>query len=112
MTRLVFVEQSPMSGRVVPVAAGTTIGREGCDVVLPDPEVSRRHALVRDLGDAPGIEDLGSTNGTWLNDRRVDSPTALRAGDVVRFGNTIWHVQAPGARTRVADASGDPVIGR
>jgi len=99
---LVFVEQHPMTGRVVPVAAGTTIGREGCDIVLPDPEVSRRHAQVRTVGDDAAIEDLGSTNGTFLNDRRVDAVTTLRTGDVLRFGNTVWHVQAPGAATRIA----------
>jgi pSer/pThr/pTyr-binding forkhead associated (FHA) protein len=104
LTNLVFVEQRPMTGRIVPIAPGVTIGREGCDVVLPDPEVSRRHAHLCMLDDDPAIEDIGSTNGTFVNDRRVDGPTRVRAGDVVRLGNTVWHVQAPGAATRVAQA--------
>lgn len=91
---LVFREQTPAAGRVLEVRAGT-IGREGCDLNLADPEVSRRHAAIRGGGrdGAPHtIEDLGSRNGTWLNDRRIDEPTVVRAGDVVRLGNTVWHV--------------------
>jgi pSer/pThr/pTyr-binding forkhead associated (FHA) protein len=104
MPDLVFVETKPMTGRVVPVRTGTTIGREGTDVLLPDPEVSRRHAHVCALGELPAIQDLGSTNGTWVNEQRADDPVAIAEGDVVRFGHTIWHVRSPGAATRVADA--------
>jgi pSer/pThr/pTyr-binding forkhead associated (FHA) protein len=90
---LVFREERPAEGRTLPVVAGT-IGRDGCDVNLADPEVSRRHAVVRTAanGAAPSIEDLGSRNGTWVNDRRIDAPTELQAGDVVRLGSTVWHV--------------------
>jgi pSer/pThr/pTyr-binding forkhead associated (FHA) protein len=102
MEQLIFVETTPLTGRVIDVAAGTTIGREGTDVVLPDPEVSRRHAHVCLDGDALAIEDLGSTNGTWVNDRRADDRIQLHAGDVIRFGHTLWEVRAPGAATRVA----------
>jgi pSer/pThr/pTyr-binding forkhead associated (FHA) protein len=90
---LVFREERPAAGRTLPLRAGT-IGREGCDVNLADPEVSRRHATVR-TDERPGgaaIADLGSRNGTWVNDRRIDEPTPLHAGDVVRLGNTVWHV--------------------
>jgi pSer/pThr/pTyr-binding forkhead associated (FHA) protein len=89
---LVFVEEEPVTGRVVPVTPGAVIGRSSCDVVLPDPEVSRKHAVVRDGVDGPTIQDLGSLNGTFVNGRRIEEPTVLKAGDTVRFGNTIWHV--------------------
>ena len=50
-----------------------TIGRDARnDVVLDDPRVSRRHALLRKVGEAFRIEDLGSTNGTYVNGERVD----------------------------------------
>jgi pSer/pThr/pTyr-binding forkhead associated (FHA) protein len=90
---LVFREVRPAAGRTLPVLPGT-IGREGCDVNLADPEVSRRHAAIQaDVGSgAPVVEDLGSRNGTWVNDRRIEAPTPLRAGDTVRLGNTVWHV--------------------
>jgi pSer/pThr/pTyr-binding forkhead associated (FHA) protein len=89
---LVFVEETPLRGRRHPAAHNTTIGRQGCDVLLVDPEVSRRHAIVLDTSVGPAIEDVGSTNGTWVNDRRIAAPHLLRAGDVVRFGNTVWRV--------------------
>jgi pSer/pThr/pTyr-binding forkhead associated (FHA) protein len=101
---LVFVEQRPLAGRVVEVRAGLTFGREGCDVVLLDPEVSRRHARISMLDGAPAIADLGSTNGTWVNGHRIGATAQLAAGDVVRFGNTLFHVEFVGGPTRVAGA--------
>jgi pSer/pThr/pTyr-binding forkhead associated (FHA) protein len=94
MSKLVFVESTPMHGREVVVLAGITLGRDDCDIVLSDPEVSRRHAAVAESPDGFTIEDLGSTNGTWVNGERIDRPAPLRAGDEVRFGNTVWHVRA------------------
>src|SRR4051812_21351838 len=67
---LVFVEQKPMAGRIVPVTPGSVIGRDACDVVLPDPEVSRKHAVVRNGAHGPTIQDLGSLNGTFVNGHR------------------------------------------
>jgi len=108
MSHLIFVEQRPLAGRVLPIEAGLTIGREGTDVVLPDPEVSRRHAIMRVLdGGAAAIEDLGSTNGTWINDERTEGVTPVEVGDIVRFGNTLWHVAAPGATTLVVGPRAD-----
>jgi pSer/pThr/pTyr-binding forkhead associated (FHA) protein len=107
VSALVFVEATPLAGREVPAVDGTTVGREGCDVLLPDPEVSRRHAIVRVTDDGPAIEDLGSTNGTWVNDLRISGARPLRAGDVVRFGNTIWHVrEAPDGRAQHTTVAG------
>jgi pSer/pThr/pTyr-binding forkhead associated (FHA) protein len=108
MRRLVFVEREPVAGRVVPIVAEATIGREGCDILLPDPEASRRHAALTQREEDPVIEDLGSTNGTFVNGVRIEEPTALREGDAVRLGNTIWHVTAPGAATRVATLPSTP----
>ena len=107
-THLIFVEQKPVAGRVLAIEPELTIGREGCDVTLPDPEVSRRHAVTRLLASgAVAIEDLGSTNGTWVNDERAEGPTPVAPGDIVRFGNTLWHVAAPGATTVVGSPDAD-----
>ncbi|HXF70998.1 MAG TPA: DUF3662 and FHA domain-containing protein [Actinomycetota bacterium] len=66
-----------------------TVGRlPACDVVLPDPGVSRRHAEIRRTGDRFEIVDLGSTNGTMVNGRYVRA-AELRDGDRVTIGGTI-----------------------
>jgi len=99
---VVFVEERPLTGRVVQLGDGVVVGREGCEVVLPDPEVSRRHAELTVVDDLPTVTDLGSTNGTWVNGRRITAPTPIGPGDVLRFGNTVWNVRSPDAPTRVA----------
>jgi pSer/pThr/pTyr-binding forkhead associated (FHA) protein len=72
--------------RTAQLGEGATLGRApGCDFVLDDPTVSKHHARIRcDAG--PQIEDLHSTNGTYVNGRPVDGPTALRRGDRIALG--------------------------
>ncbi len=66
----------------------TVIGRSsGCDVVVDDPNVSRRHAEIRRLGEGFSLVDLGSTNGTEVNGQRVGE-TSLMNGDVIGVGTT------------------------
>ena len=66
----------------------TVIGRSSeCDVVLGDPNVSRRHAEIRRLGRGYSLVDLGSTNGTEVNGQRV-TETSLMNGDVIAVGTT------------------------
>ena len=68
---------------------GAVMGRSrDCDVVLEDPNVSRRHAEVRPSGGGWIVNDLGSTNGIKVNGRRVDGPQSLRPGDVVELGTS------------------------
>jgi len=93
MSELDFVEQVPIAGLKRPAKTGTTIGRAGCDVDLNDPDVSRRHAVIRQGETGMALEDLGSTNGTWVNGLRIEGMVELAAGDEVRFGNTVWVVQ-------------------
>ncbi len=64
------------------------IGREDADITIEDAEISRRHAEVRPSGDEIEIEDLGSVNGTFVNDERVERTRVLSPGDVVRVGQT------------------------
>jgi DNA-binding winged helix-turn-helix (wHTH) protein len=72
----------------LPLRAGETIlGREGTGVVpLPSPSVSRQHAALIIEGTAARVRDLGSKNGTFVDEIRVDRPMALRDGAQVRFG--------------------------
>jgi hypothetical protein len=90
---LVFVQEQPDAGREVPVADGMTIGRTSGDVLIPDPQVSRRHAVVRLNGPHPVLEDLGSTNGTFVNGEQLTAPRELQLGDEVRFGTVAWRLQ-------------------
>src|SRR3954469_12899355 len=68
---------------------GAVIGRSrDADVVLDDPNVSRRHAEVRPSGGSWIVNDLGSTNGIKVNGRRVDGPQSLKRGDVIELGTS------------------------
>jgi hypothetical protein len=65
------------------------VGRSrACDVVLADPAVSRRHALISIRGDRCSVRNLASMNGTRVNGRPVTT-AVLRAGDVVSFGGAV-----------------------
>jgi len=67
----------------------TTVGRlPECDVVVDDPGASRHHAEIRRVGSAYVVNDLGSTNGTLVNDARV-TEQALADGDRITIGNTV-----------------------
>jgi hypothetical protein len=86
-----------MGGRRLLVAPhGAVIGRSrGCDIVLEDPGVSRRHAEIRPADDGWMIRDLGSTNGVYLNRSPIDGPTELRSGDHIELGETEIVFEAP-----------------
>jgi pSer/pThr/pTyr-binding forkhead associated (FHA) protein len=97
MSAMEFIEQAPIAGLARPAAVGITIGRAGCDLDLNDPDVSRRHAVIRQVDAGIALEDLGSTNGTWVNGRRIEGVVRLAAGDEVRFGNTVWLLRGGGS---------------
>jgi predicted component of type VI protein secretion system len=101
VSQILFVEKVPTPGAEYRLADGATIGRAGADVKLSDPDVSRSHAVVRLHGGSVAIEDVGSTNGTFVNGSRVDGVTELRDGDVVRFGSVEWQLRLPAEATRV-----------
>jgi pSer/pThr/pTyr-binding forkhead associated (FHA) protein len=70
------------------------IGREEtCDVFIPDPVISSRHARLVYRNTHWWIEDLMSTNGTYLNDERVESPAILINGDELRIGKSILLIE-------------------
>ena len=72
----------------LPLRSGETVlGREGEGVVpLPSPSVSRQHAALTIEGNAARLRDLGSKNGTFVDEMRVERPIALRDGARLRFG--------------------------
>ena len=88
--RLVVLD-GPDSGREFPLAGAfaIAIGRaEEAGIVIDDEQVSRRHALVTVFEDGARIDDLGSTNGTWVNGARIALPHPLLEGDELRVGGT------------------------
>ncbi len=73
------------------------VGRgDDCDVRITDNSVSRKHARIEHAADGYVVCDLGSTNGTFVNDRQLDGPVALHDGDYLRVGNCIYRYLAGG----------------
>ncbi len=67
-------------------SAGAVLGRSReADVVVDDPNVSRKHAEVRPSGGSWMVRDLGSTNGVKVNGRRIQGPQSLKPGDVIEL---------------------------
>lgn len=84
------VEPADRQGVTVPLVAETTIGRApGCVVTVEDGYVSQVHARVVAHEGAFLVEDLGSTNGTYVNSQRVGTPVPLRRGDLLQVGGTV-----------------------
>jgi pSer/pThr/pTyr-binding forkhead associated (FHA) protein len=86
------IEEGPDAGKVFNISPGGvyTIGREGADLPLDDPKVSRKHAEIGLYGpDAWVLRDLASTNGTQVNDRRIGDRHKLSHWDAIRVGDTV-----------------------
>jgi class 3 adenylate cyclase/tetratricopeptide (TPR) repeat protein len=98
--------------RRIPIEGELTLGRaDDVGLVIDDPEISRTHAVITQSAEGIEIRDLSSLNGTWVNGERINTPTALVPGDVVKVGKTRIEVlvaDAP-AYAPVARASPTPV---
>jgi pSer/pThr/pTyr-binding forkhead associated (FHA) protein len=108
MSEFTFIEQKPNQGAEHAVESGTTIGREGCDITIADPDVSRRHAAIQIAAGELSIEDLGSTNGTLVNGEAITARRSLREGDEVQIGSTVWRLRAPAGATRLTERPSAP----
>jgi len=82
------------AGRQTPLEGSIEIGREGSTgLALDDEQASRRHAQVTAQGDTATVEDLGSTNGTYLNGQPIEGQRTLRPGDRLRVGLTVFELR-------------------
>ncbi len=93
-SRLVLVEgKGPPTVDLVPPE--TVVGRDSsCHITIPDASVSHKHARVYHSDGEWYVEDLGSTNGTFVNDRPLTRPVVLRPGDTVAIGRSILEARA------------------
>lgn len=91
--RLRVLEPAAAKGHLYEIGDEVTVGRSpGCGLSLPDATVSQLHARMFRRDGHLYIEDLGSTNGTWVNRGRVSGPVPLRRGDRVQLGGTVLEV--------------------
>jgi hypothetical protein len=76
------------SGIAYDLMGGATLGRGEVEIKLDDPFASSRHAQITRQGHVVVIEDLGSTNGTYLNEEPLTGPQPLHSGDRIRIGDS------------------------
>lgn len=112
-------------GKVFPVHGSMVVGRASdCDICIASEEISRHHARLQLVPEGLMVEDMGSANGTYVNDQRVTGATLLKAGgelrmDVVRFqllapgkeGESDTKAAAPAAAAKSSSAPAWVVIG-
>jgi pSer/pThr/pTyr-binding forkhead associated (FHA) protein len=99
------VVEGSQAGSRLPFAGPIEAGRSsGLPLNLDDAQVSRRHARFEPRGDGAVVSDLGSTNGTYVNEQPIHAPRLLRPGDHVRLGMTLLELrgadQPSGVRPR------------
>ncbi|MGZ4415949.1 MAG: adenylate/guanylate cyclase domain-containing protein, partial [Gaiellaceae bacterium] len=99
-----LVKEGPLAGQRLDVDSVLVLGRSDADVVIDDPEMTRRHAVLRCADGVFEIEDLDSLNGTFLNGTRIKGTAELVPGDVVRLGKTVFEVETAEARDASAAA--------
>jgi hypothetical protein len=91
--RLRILEPEASAGHVVELPDEVTVGRApGCGVRVDDAYTSSLHARITRRDGALWVEDLGSTNGTWVNAQRVTAPTKIGRGDILQVGGTVFEV--------------------
>ena len=110
--RLVL-EQGPEPEKTFTLGnAPQTIGRSANNgIIINDAEISRRHAQITPQANGFVLEDLGSTNGSFINGLRLTQPTTLNHGDSVEFGDTVQlRFWAAGLPSEVVYEPADDVV--
>ena len=93
-TRVVVLDQSGTKVAAHRLSGEMRIGRAAsCEIPVEDTYISQEHAKITERNGAWVVEDLGSTNGTYLNRQKVTVPTELSPGDRIRVGNAYLEVR-------------------
>ena len=93
--RVLVITQGSQTGQSAALADGVImIGRGAdCQIILDDDYVSTRHARVVSGENGVYVEDMGSTNGSYVNGQRITAPTTITLSDTVRIGKTILRLE-------------------
>ena len=92
--KMVVIDGEEMKGKSFTLTDEIIIGRaDRCHIVLNDTYVSQIHARVFSKNEIYMVEDMGSTNGTYINRNRVTSPTELLKGDRLKIGKTVMEMR-------------------
>jgi hypothetical protein len=102
MTGFLLVTGGPGSGLRVELDGELVVGREAEGLTIDDPELSRRHAVLRTTDGVVVIEDLGSRNGTLVNGVRIEAPTPVGNDDAIMVGQTTLVLELPRAAATIA----------
>ncbi len=93
-SRLKVIEPTETKGQIYELGDELTVGRAGgCQITLDDTYVSQLHARVFRRDGQLYVEDLGSTNGSYLNRAKLTAPVAIRKGDRLQIGKTVMELQ-------------------
>lgn len=92
-------DSSWLSGKIFELAGDSTLLGRGkdCDIVIPGNHLSRSHALILKQGDHLVLKDLDSSNGSYVNETRINGEQVVRPGDRLRFDVYSFRVQGPSA---------------
>jgi len=94
-----YAERGPGAGQLLPVAPGSLVlGRSSsADLRLPHASISRRHARLLRRGERFFLEDLGSQNGTYLDEERLSCEREVLLGQRIHIGPAVLRLRCPGA---------------
>lgn len=96
MTWKIQAISGDLTGQEISIDRDMLVGRhQSADIVLQAAEISRKHAAFLVKEDALWVQDLGSSNGTFVNDQRIDVEALLKEGDIVQFASLKFSVLAP-----------------
>jgi pSer/pThr/pTyr-binding forkhead associated (FHA) protein len=94
LPKTLTITHGMQAGLKLPLEGGVLIGRSSdCQLLLEDDYVSTRHARITRSATGYEVEDLGSTNGTFINNQRLSQPTPFGIGDTLRIGRTLMSVE-------------------